>query len=314
MSRSVSILVLLGILTSTRGWGQSRTSVPFPALQSDPPNTVVPEDAAVSLVAGHVSVDLSVSTAEESPAVLLESPFFGGNLAQDAYPDPQFPELEIRDDGAPSELEDRFQAFMGNRNITHFLKSAGMDPWSVTRTPPTTSAHPLHPEVLKALSNIDAIEKSGDDYVGKWQVRRVVRIPLKAAPHQHVELNYTARPAVSVMMLTQVDTTAREKIYCVSPQVLRRLSHTVTGPSRLVATEYTVATGIDGKPPNAVTVTMSAPVDPTTHASTYFFLCGPHGKPIAKKNTVTREHAELSEGDTLHVLALTEVTASVAAP
>jgi hypothetical protein len=283
----------------------SRAAVPLPGLESDPPNTVLPEDCAVSLVAGHVSVDLAVSTAADSPALLLEGAFFGWGGAGVAYPDRHFPELTIHADDAPGPPQDNFEAFMGGRNITLMLKMAGIDPWAITRTPPLTAAHADHPQMLKGLSNIGAIEKSGDDYLAKWQARRIIRIPLKVVAQQRLQLDYSARPATAVMTVSQLDTTARERSECLTPDSLRRLPHTAGGPAWL-ATEYVIPTGIDGKPPKSVTLTVTPGAGPTTPAHTYLFVCGPHGKPIAKRDKLTHERVEVDDSGTLKLLSLTE--------
>ena len=299
-------VVMLGIAAPPLYAEESGTGVPLPGLESDPTGTVVAQAATVSVNAGRVSVDLSVGTVEEKPALLLETPSFGWTGPSDPYPDRQFPELEIRIDGVPVVPDDRFQAFAGGRNITTLLELAEMDPWAVTRTPPVTAAGSKNPQVLKGLANMGAIEKSGDDYRAKWTARRILRIPLKAVGGQEVELNYRARPASSLMTAEQLDTTSREKRYCISPQQLRRASHSGAATAWLAVSELAIPTGIDGKPPTSAALTISQGAGGAANPPVYYFLCGPHGKSIAKKGSVTHERAEVDDTGVLYVLSVAE--------
>jgi hypothetical protein len=295
---------------------ETRTAVPLPGLESDPAGTVVPESCTVSVIAGTVKVDLSASTAVEMPALLLSGAFFGWNGPSDPYPDRHFPELEIRVDGVPIKPEDRFEAFVGKTNITNLIKLAEMDPWAVTRTPPVTQAHAKNVQVLNGLKNVGAIEQSGEGYLVKWSVRRLLRIPLRAVPVQRLELDYTARPASSLMTAEQLDTTSREKSYCISPKQLRPLMRPEEFSTWLTVNEFSISTGIDGKSPLSVILTMSPnpggdakpPASPNTgrnaRSPTYLFFCGPHGKPIARKASVTRERVEVDDQGTVHVLSV----------
>jgi hypothetical protein len=182
-----------------------------------------------------------------------------------------------------------------------------MDPWAVVRTPPYTSAHPKNPQVLIALRNAGAIEQAGDNYLAKWKVRRIVRIPLNAAPRQSVELRYSARPGHSLLNdMEQVVTPAREREYCLSLKQLRSTLHRVRGVGLLDVTEYAIATHIDDQTPSTVTFTLSGDAASTSGAA--IFLCAP-GKSIAKIGTVTRQPAQVDERGILHVLRVVETPA-----
>jgi hypothetical protein len=285
---------------------ESRMGVPLPGLQSDPPDTVAPEDCAVSLVDGRVSVDMSVSTVEEKPALLFEGPLFGWNGPSEPYPDRQFPELHLRVDGDPSKPTETFEVFVGKRNISMLIKMAGMDPWAITRTPPLTAAHPQHVQVLQVLNDLGAVDPSGNDFLAKWQARRILRISLKSIPAQHVQFDYTARPAMSIISAATLDSASREHRYCISPGLLRRLIHRGPDLSSLTVSEFTVPTGIDGKPPQSVTVTMSAGPGADAGPRAYWFLCGLHGKPIARRGSVNRERADVDDSGAVHVLRVVE--------
>jgi hypothetical protein len=288
---------------------QSYPAAPMPGLESDPTGSVVAEVCSVSVMGGRIRVDLSASTAGEMPALLLTGAFFSWNGPSDPYPDRHFPELGIRVDGAPMEPQDRFEAFMGKTNVTNLIKMAEMDPWAISRTPPMTLAHPKNVQVLNALRNVGAIAQSGDGYLAKWTARRLLRIPLKAAPSQQVELDYAARPVVSILTAEQIDTRTREKSYCISAKQLKPLTRSSSDSTRLIAGEFSIPIGIDGKSPGSVILNMSLnPAD--TDSPGYIFFCGPHGKPIAKKASVARGRIEADDQAIVHVLSVTAAARS----
>jgi hypothetical protein len=282
----------------------------IPGLESDPAGTVVPKVCTVSVTGGMVRVDLSVGTVAEAPALLLNGASFGWNGPSDSHSDRHFPELEVRVDGAPITPEDRFEAFVGKTNVTNLIKMAEMDPWAISRTPPVTSARPKNAQVLNALTHVGAVEPSGDQYLAKWTARRLLRIPLKAVPLQRAELDYTARPASSVMTMDQLDTTSREKSYCISPKELRRLTGSGPVPTSVTVNEYSIPAGIDGRSPTSVILNFSKNAGRGANSSAYIFFCGPHGKPMAKKTSVTRERAEVDDQGTLRVLTVAVTSSS----
>jgi hypothetical protein len=283
---------------------ESRVGVSLPGLEADPAGSVIPQSCAVSVMGGKVTVDLSASTTSDRPALMLNGALFGWSGPRVPYPERHFPELEIRIDGEPAPFDDRFDAFAGKMNITYLLKLAQMDPWAITRTPPLAGSHPKNAQALKVLKNVGAIERSDDDYIAKWTARRLLRIPLNAGPEQRVELNYTARPDSAVMTVEQLDTTSREKSYCVSPKQLKRLTHSASSPVWLAVDEFIIPTGIDGKAPASVILTMSSSAAGDGKSSAYLLLCGPHGRPIARRGAVSRERAEVDDGGILRVLSM----------
>jgi hypothetical protein len=287
-------------LTAPLGAEEIRVGVPLPELASDPADTVRPVSAQVGMIGGKVSVVLSVRATEDAPALLLEGPLFGWSGPSDPYPDRNFPELEFRVDGAPITPEDNFRAFVGKANVTNVLKTAAVDPWVITRTPPVISSLPANEHLLRGLKSFGAIETSGDTTLAKWTAQRIVRIPLKQASDERVEWDYRARPTGSRLTGDQVDTRSREKTYCISPTSLSRLRHSGSG-KLLDVTEYSIATGIDGKPPGSVTFTMSPPAgDP----SGYVFFCGPHGKSMAQKGSINGGPAEVDDAGILSVMTV----------
>jgi hypothetical protein len=261
------------------------------------------------VIAGHVSMELLIAATIDTPALLLSGPLFGFDGSVAPYAERQFPELTIRVDGAPSVPDDRFDAFFGGRNITNFLIQADLDPWTITRDPPVTAAHPARPQVLRGLTLMGAIEPVGEDYRAKWTARRILRIPLKNLPEQRVELSYTARPAVAVMTAEQLDTAARERRYCLAPRELAKLRHPGAGATWLAVQELAIPTGIDGNAPAAVSLTVQPAAVQEKSTPTVLF-CGPRGKPVVKHGLVARESVDVDDSGSVHVL----IIASAAGP
>lgn len=283
---------------------QPYPAVPLPGLESDPPGTVIPQSCELSVAGDKVSMDLTVKAGTDTPALLINGPLLGWRGPAEPYPDRQFPELEIRIDGDLVAPADRFEAMMGETNITNLLRAAQMDPWAITRSPPVTSAHPKNAQVLTMLRNVGAIVNAGDDYTAKWTARRVLRIALKAAPTQGVGLSYKVRPGHAWLTSEQLITTSREKTYCVSSKQLRHSLHTGSDSTLLSVEEYVLPTGIDGKAPTSVTFTLSPSSSGSASLPAALFMCGSHGKPIAKEISVTRERMEVDDQGMVHVLSV----------
>jgi hypothetical protein len=284
---------------------ESASSLALPPLAADPPGSVALHACDVSIIADQVTVDLAVNPRAPQPALLLSGSVFGSSGPSDPHPEKQFPELTVDLDGAPAQLEDRFEAFAGGMNVTNLLESAGMDPWVITRTPPVTAAHTSYAPVLKALQNVHAIEKSGDGYLAKWTARRIVRVPLRESPEQRVVLHYKARPAVSVMGAPQLATRSRERNYCISPKDLKSWSRALS--TEITVREYSISTSIDGQPATSVTLTLRSALG-NANATDRWYFCGPRNKPVARSNGVHAAVADVDDSGVLHVLRLADMT------
>jgi hypothetical protein len=300
-------------LAASAGTGHAAGPImgaPLPGLVSDEGSIVAPQSCRVTLSGEHVSVDLSIHADSPQAALLIEGPLFGSQDENKPYPDRHFPELEIHIDGAAVAPEDRFSAFMGKTDITGAIRDAGMNPWAIALDPPVT---PVRPEsrVLKALERLRAVQRAGDEYLAKWTARRLLRIPLQDSANQRIELRYLARPASSELQSDQLLTSERQAVYCVSPARANAMLHTGSSPRLVHVTEYSIATGIDGRPAPSVMLTKSTAAGSAAAGSAaasrvFTFACGPHGKPIAVTGNLTRRPVQVDQAANLRILEVTE--------
>jgi len=287
------------------------SGVPFPGLESDPPQSVTPRSAAVVLSGDQVTLDLAVSATDNAAALLLNGPRFGWLGAAERYPDRQFPELKIQLNGAAIAPQDRFEATAGGNNITGLLRAADMDPWAITRDPPIATAHAHNPQVLTLLRNAGAIAKAGgaaDDgtlYTAKWVARRLIAIPVTPAAGATLQLQYDARPGIRGPGGDDRMTNSFARLYCLSGKDLRRLQASWDkGP--VAIKEYDIATGIDDNVPDAVTLSLSAfPADSQT-LTRLAFWCGPGGKSMSTRGRADRNRAAADTSGRLHVLTIAQ--------
>lgn len=296
---------LLAAIAGTSHATGSSTGAPLPGLATDEGSNVAAESCSVTLSEENVSVELSIHADSNQAALLIEGPLFGWQGASAAYPDRHFPELEILIDGALMTPEDRFEVFMGKSDITGAIREAGMDPWSIAHTPPVTPVRP-DSRALKALERMHAVQRSGEEYLAKWTARRVLRIPLKASSSQHIELRYLARPASSQLQSDQLFTSEREAPYCVSPTQAQAMLHAGSSPRLVHVAEYSIATGIDGRPAPTVMLTKSKNAGSAAASRVFTFACGPHGKPIAVAGNLTRRQVHVDQAGNLRMLEVTE--------
>lgn len=301
---------MLGALAAAANAAGSSTGAPLPGLKADEGSHVSAQSCSVTLAGNKATVELELATASDQPALLIDGPLFGWLGESEAYPDRHFPELEIRIDGASITPEGRFDAFIGARDISSLIRRAGIDPWAITRSPPIVSAASAaspaqKPWAMQALEKTGAVQRSGDDYLARWTARRMVRIPLKNAPQQRLQLSYLARPAFTQASPPELLAGEREAAYCLSPKQMNARLHTGTNPRPFRIVEYSIATGIDGRPAPKVLLTMSEDAGgaPASHVVT--FVCGPHGSPIAVSGNLTRRPVLPDQAGNVRLLEVT---------
>jgi hypothetical protein len=292
-------------LTATARAAESSDGAPLPGLRSDENSNVVAESCLVTLSGDNITVELSVSTTDSEPALLLEGTPFHWVGETDAYPDRHFPELEIRIDGAKVTPEERFEAFMGKFDITYAIRTAGMDPWAIARSPPITPINPDSRQV-NMLEKMHAVERSGDHYLAHWTARRLLRIPLKTAAHQAVALSYLARPAFLQLLPDQLLTDTQVSPYCASRGQISALLRAGSKSRPVKITEYSIATGIDGHPPTTVRLNTSIGGGGGVPSRVLTFSCGPQGKSIAVAGNLTRRPVQVDQSGNLRILEVTE--------
>jgi hypothetical protein len=316
--RPIYLLVLWAIVTPRSDAADSSAGVPFPGLESDPAETVLPQASDVTVIGDKAVVLLSVRSNAQDPALLINGPQFGWMGESEPYRERHFPELEIQLDGNPVTPDERFEAFAGNINITNLIRTEQMDPWAITRTPPLTSPQVNNARVLKMLRNVDAIEsvddQDGNKFTARWTVRRLVRLPLKTAVQdQRVTLSYTLRPAFSLARIDQLVTASRQADYCVSSKNINAMLHSGPATRLVTVTEYVIPTGIDGHPPAAVTLTTARTAAKSGTPQGSLFTCGLRDTPITVTDNLVRRPVQVDKNGNLHLLRIAVPAKSPAA-
>jgi hypothetical protein len=278
---------------------------PLPGLKADEGTVVSPQSCSVTLQGAKATVELELAATSDQPALLIDGPTFGWMGETEAYPDRHFPELEVRVDGTLIAPEGYFLASMGKRDISSLIRRAGIDPWAITHSPPIVSS-PKDPFWLQALEKTGAIEHSGDDYIAHWSAQRVVRIPLKMAPQVQLQLSYLARPAFRQASPDDLLTGEREAAYCVSPKQVHAKLHAKANSGPMSIKEYSIATGIDGRPAPRILLTKSAQSGLPTASRVTTFACGPHRSPLAVAGNLTRRPVAADQAGNVRILEVTQ--------
>lgn len=301
----------VALTTSSTGFaGESPTpGVSLPGLESDPAGSVTSRSAAVTLLDGHVRLDLTVSTTTEATMLVLKGLQFGWLENAERYPDRQFPELTFRLNGAVVTPQDRFEAMVGRYNVTNWLRSADMDPWAITHSPPVTTAHPRNPQVLNGLRNAGAIEDAGSSadgerlYSAKWLARRVLAVEVARNANAMLQLEYDARPGIMVLTGDSQLGLSIARLYCLDEKDLRR-RRANGGTAALSISEYEIATGIDNQAPSSVTLSWRAPHAGPHGAPLTAFWCGPNGRSMSARGMADRSRATVDPSGVLRVLTM----------
>jgi hypothetical protein len=296
---------ILWVLAAAATAAGSSVGVPLPGLKADEGSNVSARSCSVTLVGDKATVELELAATSEQPALLIDGPLFGWLGGSEAYPDRHFPELEVDIDGTKVAPEGRFDAFIGGRDISSWIRRAGIDPWAITHSPPVVSPR-QDPWAMQALEKTGAVQRSSDGYLAHWTARRMVRIPLKAAPQQRLQLSYFARPAIMQASPTEVLTDEREAAYCLSPKQMNARLHTRNDLPPVSIAEYSIATGIDGRAAPRILLTKSPNTASVAAARIITFACGPHGSPIAVAGNLTRRPVQADQAGNVRILEVAE--------
>jgi hypothetical protein len=282
----------------------SSEGVALPGAATDPRGCATPASSRVAITDTTLVLGIRLTAGTDIPGIIVMSPAFGPAAADEPYPDRQFPELELRVDGAPVQPAEVVAAFRSDRNIIGLIRQAQLDPWAITHVPPLTAAADTHGAAISALTREGAIQKSGDGYLANWTASRTLRAALRPGAVQELEIRYTARPAFVPVTIATVATPARERDYCLADKSLRRLLRDRRATQPLVAYQYTIPTGIDDVAPAAVTFELTPGAADAAAQHDPIFLCGPHRQPIAATGIVRRQPAGVDENGVLRVLRI----------
>jgi hypothetical protein len=101
----------------------------------------------------------------------------------------------------------------------------------------------------------------------------------------------------------QLLSSEREAAYCISAKQANAMLREGSSPKLVHVAEYSIATGIDGRPAATVMLTKS---NGAAASRTVTFACGPHGKSIAVAGNLTRGPVQVDQSGNLRVLEVTQ--------
>lgn len=242
-------------------------------LSSSPTTSLKATAAQLRLEGDAVVLRLSLRRRTANATLSLQGPRFGWLGAGEPYPDRHFPELRARLDGVELTLQPDFAAFAGRRDITASLKALAFDPFVIATTPPLVDA-PSDSDrtAFKRLIDTGAVASADGQYLARWQARRHVKLDIGDTTTPVVTLSFNARPAFELVGLDSAASRLRLRAYCITPTALRkRLAEAGHRGAAVVARSYSVAVGVDSRPPPSLAVSADAP---------NAVFCGADGQPV----------------------------------
>lgn len=281
----------------------SSPGVMLPGLRSEPPGSVTATSGALLLREGRVEVTLIVTAPHAGGSSLtIQMPRFGWLGESETYPDRQFPELQILNDGSPAKVESTFAAFVGQTNVTEEIRKAGMDPFAIADTPPFVTAKTGGPQALEALEKLGAVEKSGTDYIAKWTAYRKVKIALTPGSNT-LKLSYKARAGFGLRRFEQIGRPANLAPFCLTAQELTAALGHAPATRAFDVSDYSVPVSIDGKPPASFSVALGAPAKAGS-AALMVAYCDADGKAVIGKGGTTKTPARADAKGIAHILSI----------
>ena len=285
--------------------------VPLPPLRLAPAGTSRTARAALQIDGRHVRLTLSLEPRGQDTPVMLS--WQSANVAWmgygETYPDRQFPELAFEIDGAPASMASRDEATLGAVDISALLATAGIDPFSITETPPfvapragrseavyTPAVKAAHAELLRR----GAIENAKEGELAKWTARRHIELALAPGAHR-LGVAYDARPAVGAA--TRVALLARSTVrrYCILANAVPK----GVAEGGWIIERYDLPASLDNAAAGQVTLEIA--VDANAEAARWFACdAGGHGVAVGGRLAPTPVRAD-AQG-IVHVLRLAPAT------
>jgi hypothetical protein len=228
----------------------------------------------------------------------------------ETYPERQFPELAFALDGAAASVASRDLVTLGEDDISALVAGAGLDPFSITGTPPfaaplggpspaRTGARAADPAASAAHAELlrrGAIEDAKEGELAKWSAQR--RLELALPPGRHsLRVTYDARPALEIATRAALAAPATARRYCVAPADLPKAA----AAGGWVIARYALPLGIDSLAPTAATLAIEADAKA---AGARWFACGPGRHAVKASGALAPTPVATDATGVLHVLRI----------
>jgi hypothetical protein len=271
--------VLTALCTSPNARADDTSNgVTLPALEAMPPGSATLGTATLSLGGAQsnraVTLGLTVLRTRASKALAIHIPPFGWLGEAEPYPDRQFPELHVMLNGKSAYTVSQEHVEFDGADITADIASAGLDPFTITTTPPLVDPEQGASSAFAHLKKRGAITTDQDgNNLAQWTAGRDISISLEGKAAAQLGLTYTARPAfATVQSLNELATRFSLSNYCVTPNSLRHLLDGVPTKTGFAVEAFTIPIGIGATPPAHLRLTLARWMP----AAEYGFPSSPH--------------------------------------
>jgi hypothetical protein len=285
--------------------------VQLPPLRTIPAGALRTARAALQISGRHVVLTMALQPRgkDTTVAVSWQSADVAWMGYGETYPDRQFPELAFEIDGAAASSMARDEATLDKDDISSIVDAAGIDPFSITDTPPFVArragadgtaegpaAQAAHAELLRR----GAIEKTNDGELAKWTARRSLTLAL-APGARRLGVAYDARPAIEAATRAALLASFTAKRYCILPAAVPK----AIAAGGWIIERYDLPASLDSAPLAQATIEIA--VDPKAE-STRWFACGTGGRAIAIGSTGAHIPVRVDAQGIVHVLRVAPAT------
>ena len=299
-------MAVAGISCATHA-DDAAPGVPLPPLRMAPTGALRTARATLQIDGRHVRLTLALEPRGQDTAVALS--WQSANIAWmgygETYPDRQFPELAFEIDGAPVSMASRDEVTLGADDISALVATAGIDPFSITETPPFVAPRAgangaADPSVVKAahaeLLRRGAIENAKEGDLAKWTARRHIELALTPGAHR-LGVAYDARPGIEAATRAALRAPSTVRRYCILATAV---------PKSIVAggwiiERYDIPASLDSAPSGQATIEIAA--DPKVESARWF-ACGAGGRGIVVGGALAQIPVQADAQGIVHLMRL----------
>jgi hypothetical protein len=305
--RSALVAVAVAGISCATHADDAAPGVPLPPLRMAPAGALRTARAALQIDGRHVRLTLALEPRGQDTAVALS--WTSANIAWtgygETYPDRRFPELAFEIDGTPASMASRDEARLRTDDISALLATAGIDPFSITQTPPfvvpragangvvdPSTAKAAHAELLRR----GAIENAKEGELAKWTARRHIELALAPGAHG-LGLAYDARPGIETATRAALLAPSTARRYCILATAVPK----GIAAGGWIIERYDLPASLDNAPSGQATIEIAA--DPKAEAARWF-ACGAGGRGIVVDGALAQIPVQADAQGIVHVMRL----------